>query len=366
MKLKFTHVLIFAVLLIIVVILCIDFDTNKITKVIDGNTVELKNGATVKLIGVSSTTQGKEELKKYINTKVSLKADKSNKFNPDKDLIKGKTVYAYVTSKRNKRCLNSALLQKGYSELVEETYLTDSLEAYRSYANKGEAEREVTPTPTPVVPIEYVKEDIKLPEYKMPQERRHSTWYSDGNLNVDMLAEACDFDCPYTRSFAVQLASRASGVFNIKQVCEIFDYCYNKWSYVNDPKGKHDYVAYASESIFNSLSGDCDDFAVLMASCVIAIGGEASVVVAYRANEAHAYAEVCISNFDTQDVLDIIKARFPQYTIDEIHIKNHDGKQWLNLDWQASYPGGPYWEGTRSIYTYSTSTGEWHWSGKEN
>lgn len=365
MKLKFRHVLIFAVLLIIVVIICWDRDV-KISKVIDGNTVELSNGATVKLIGITNTVQGQQQLEKnFKGTKVVLIPDNSNKFNvgkvskKDKESCKGMTVYAYVKTKK-KLCLNSLFLKKGWAQLMEETFLSDSLEAYRRYSHTPEST--VTPDPNPVEPINYQEDNIVLPDYVLPADRKHSHWYADGNMNIEMIKEACDFDRPYTRSFAVKLAGRSPGVFNIYQVCEIFDYCYKKWHYVNDPSGQ-EYVAYASESIYNSLSGDCDDFAVLMASCIIAIGGEASIVTAYRSDSGHAYAEVCVSGANENDLISAIQERFPQYTIDGLHIKEHDGKKWLNLDWQAGYPGGPYWScNTKDTYTYSAYSNDWHWN----
>lgn len=240
--------------------------------------------------------------------------------------------------------------------------MSDSLEVYRDKYASSKSIAQLTPTP--VTPIKYQNDDINLPEYKSPTDRVHSHWYSDGEKNIGMLEEVCDFNLPYTRNFAVELAGRAPGRFNMKQICEIFDYCYNNWHYVNDPAGT-EYVARASESIHNSLSGDCDDFAVLMASCIIAIGGEASIITASRGDgRGHAYAEVCISSFSENDVLSVVRARFPQYNISSLHISSHDGKTWLNLDWQAGYPGGPYWSSTRkTTYVYSASTNSWHLDG---
>ena len=361
MRLKFKHVLIFAALLVIVVIMLWNIDV-KIARVIDGNTLELSNGVTVKLIGVSSTIQGREELQGYLGSSVLLRPDNTNLFNPD-ELTKDMTVYAYLISDDNNLCLNAILLKKGLASVVEETYLNDSLDAFRRYGSAAKSNQNMVLTP--VNPIAYQNDDINLPEYVSPTGRVHSHWYADGNLNIDMIKEACDFDLPYTRNFAVQLAGRAQGTKNIKQICEIFDYCYNKWHYVNDPAGQ-EYVARASESIHNNLSGDCDDFAVLMSSCMLAIGFEPSIITAYRNDgSGHAYAEVCVSQFFESEMLETIRARFPQYSISSLHINEHDGKRWLNLDWQAGYPGGPYWNSSnKGTYIYSASTNSWHWNGR--
>lgn len=362
MKLKIKHIGFFAVAIFIVAIMLWDTDVT-ISKVVDGNTVELSNGITVKLIGVSSTIEGREFIKeRYVNnTSVLIRPDNTNKFNPD-DLKKGSMVYAYLIMQDFKKCLNSKLLEEGVCSLVEDTYLSDSLNVYRDKYASSKSEAQLTPTP--VTPIIYQNDDIQLPDYVSPNGRVHSHWYTDGNQNIDMIKEACDFDLPYTRNFAVQLAGRSSGSKEFKQICEIFDYCYNKWHYVNDPAGQ-EYVARASESIHNNLSGDCDDYAVLMASCMLAIGFEPSIITAYRGDgSGHAYAEVCISQFNENDILKVVKSRFPQYTISSLHTSNHDGKKWLNLDWQAGYPGGPYWSSNnKGTYVYSASSNNWHWNG---
>ena len=79
-----------------------------------------------------------------------------------------------------------------------------------------------------------------------------------------MLEQAVDYTNSLTKSFANLLASKSEGSYNLGQICEIYSYLRKKWKYVNDPVD-NEYVAYASESIQDcNLSGDCDDFAVLM------------------------------------------------------------------------------------------------------
>ena len=178
-----------------------------------------------------------------------------------------------------------------------------------------------------------------------------------------MLQEACDYNLPYTKMFANQLAGRAKGEFSIEQVCEIFDYCYSHWRYVNDPKGQ-EYVQRASESIAGSLTGDCDDFAVLVASCILACGGDACIVSARGADGGHAYPEVDINSFrksqDLGSLQQVISSRYSAYSPQSLSIREHNGHQWLNLDWQAAYPGGPYFNGIDKD-CYAIVDGEWTW-----
>lgn len=328
---------------------------------VDNNcTITLSDGSIVRLIGVSSTEQAKKELTNLIGEKITLQPDGSANFDPH-ILKKGDVVDAYLLlNDNNYECINATLLKKGLAELEEGGHLVDSLEAFRDYAEIGKRDRDSSPTPISQV-IDYTQDSIRLPLYIPQPERRHNTWYSNMESNIGMLEEACDYNLPYTKMFANQLAGRSKGVFSIEQVCEIFDYCYKKWRYVNDPAGQ-DYLARASESIFSSLTGDCDDFAILIASCILACGGDACIVYANGSNGCHAYPEVNINSFrrnkDISYIEDVIKNRFSRYSPSTLSIREKDGKTWLNLDWQAAYPGGPYFKAEKKVF-YTIISGEW-------
>lgn len=352
------HIIITVLVLLLLAIFFWPTGDFKIAGIEDGNIVRLNNGTQVKLIGISATVEGKEYLEdQFLERPVFLLSDSSAPFNPN-NLDGHETIYAYVLDK-HRRCINSELLRLGLVELQEGTYLKDSLRKFRSYAQSQGEKKPLTPTPTPV--INYEEDDIILPEFKYKNERRHNCWYVDGNLNIDMLKEACDYNLPYTKSFANDLAGRSQGPFNPGQICEIFDYCYNKWRYVNDPKGQ-EYVACASESIACNLSGDCDDFAVLMASCMLAIGGDACVNSGYNPGGGHAFTEVDISGFNKTVVLDVIREHFKQYNIKMLHTRQDGNHLWLNLDWQAAYPGGPYYDCSNGRSAYPCVNGQWHYN----
>lgn len=355
-------ILIFISIAIIITICVWPHHTLKIKEVTDGNTIVLQNGATVRLLGVASTEQAKEELVALVGNEIDLQADQSSFFDKER-LSATSVVYAYVLlPEYNYECINSTLLKKGYSTLVENC--TDSIMAFKRYASIGK-NKNVSPTPTPVKPINYEDNDIILPQYVLPAERKYSNWYKDGHKNLEMLEEACDFNLPYTKSFANGLAAKSEGDYQsmgIEQVCEIFDYCYNKWRYVSDP-AEQEYVARASETIYASLTGDCDDFAVLLASCVLAIGGKTRITTAYNSNSGHAFAELDITEMDRNHIIDAINKHFGERIITDIATKNENGRVWMNLDWQASYPGGNYWAySRRSVYTREGN--EWRWDGE--
>jgi hypothetical protein len=184
-------------------------------------------------------------------------------------------------------------------------------------------------------------------------DRRITFWSINGEENIEMLKESCDYNVPKTKGFANKLAGKASlsdGTFNIEQLCEIFDYCYSKWRYVNDPKGS-EYLAKASETIASSLTGDCDDFAILIASCMLAIGGDVCIVTAQGPTGGHAYAEVDISHMKLEHVKSYIKQKFNSHRISNIVYRKDGSYIWLNLDWSGDYPGGPTFKAsTRDIY----------------
>ena len=100
-----------------------------VTEVLDGNTLVLKNGTTVHLIGVADTPASKEYLTdKSLNQKVKIQFDRSKY----PDVETEKEVWAYVKTLAG-ASLNGNILRLGYSRL-ERDFLTDSLQVYSSYS----------------------------------------------------------------------------------------------------------------------------------------------------------------------------------------------------------------------------------------
>lgn len=329
----------------------------KIKSIVDGSTIELNNGAIVTLIGIEPTVESKNMLNEYKGEKIVIIPDGSQYFNPN--MMKSKTRYnAYVLLKSGGH-INSKLLSSGVTNLNTAPPLRDSLDSFQKIAKLNDREKHPEPTPEPKPIINYEEEDFVLPPYN-GTERKESHWYIDGNQNIAMLEDACDYNLPYTKSFANRLASNSAGPYNIGQVCEIFRYCFNKWRYVNDPKDV-EYVARASESINASLTGDCDDFAVLIASCILAIGGDACINVGRNPTGGHAFTEVDISQWEYNDVLRAINNYFSEYNISSLSTRRDGNKLWMNLDWQTAYPGGPYYDCSTSRDSYPFHNGHWTW-----
>jgi hypothetical protein len=180
-----------------------------------------------------------------------------------------------------------------------------------------------------------------------------------GGESGQKLAAALSPMDPLTRNTAIKLAARNEGAFHVEQVAEVWAGVRKPWRYVNDPEGR-EYFATASESIENGYIGDCDDFAVTLASMVIAIGGKARVILMDGPKGGHAYAEACVQGEPSKVAAALqkhYKNKFRRYITGSIpkNISYRSSAEcpiWLNLDWSASVPGGPYEAETWAVAVY--------------
>jgi tetratricopeptide (TPR) repeat protein len=173
-----------------------------------------------------------------------------------------------------------------------------------------------------------------------------------------------ELEHPLVRRTAATIVSNVSGDLTIDQICAIFDYIKfgNKaaniagWSYVSEP-GWLDVCTYANETLElgartnHSGIGDCDDFAILMASLVESIGGTSKVILAYGNGTGHAFTEVYLGKIgvNTHDLITMDQWLKQNYKTDELRLRFDENTYdvWLNLDWGQDengefHPGGPY------------------------
>ncbi len=165
--------------------------------------------------------------------------------------------------------------------------------------------------------------------------------------NKSKIINAIDFENPKVRDFAIMSVNNYfkdvkgyNDYFTLIQCFAVFKEINSNWNYVSDPKGL-EYIASASESV-QYLSGDCDDHSILMAACVRSIGGTPRLIH----TDGHIYPELLIGNKSDMESINYLikKVLFPEesngktlhYHIDE------RGNVWLNLDYTAKYPGGPF------------------------
>jgi hypothetical protein len=162
--------------------------------------------------------------------------------------------------------------------------------------------------------------------------------------------EAIDATHPQTRNTAVGIAAQDDGPFRIEQVARIWSHVRGRWRYVNDPHGD-EFFAKASDTIHvNNYAGDCDDFAIVLSAMIEAIGGRTRIVMLDGEQGGHAYAEVCLPE-PAEDVAQRLAVHYrrnwDEYLgrtrLSNIHFRTSpECPVWLNLDWNARVPGGPY------------------------
>jgi predicted RNA-binding Zn-ribbon protein involved in translation (DUF1610 family) len=175
--------------------------------------------------------------------------------------------------------------------------------------------------------------------------------------NLTSLIKAVDISNETTNDFAVRLASKFPGEYNIGQICQIYDYIVRNWKYVNDSDKMENFRS-ASRTIKNNFSGDCDDFAILLAALIESIGGDARISFAYNDEGGHAFTEVLATN-SKEDMQAIVEEINTLYGTDQFEIhyyEDTDGRCWLNLDWfgQPQHPGGQYFNYNKRTIYYPT------------
>lgn len=165
--------------------------------------------------------------------------------------------------------------------------------------------------------------------------------------NKSEIIDAVDYTNPKVRNFALMATTKyfrdVPGYKKQRRMIQcfaVFKEIRNNWNYVNDPKNR-EYIAYASESL-QHFSGDCDDHAILMAASIRAIGGTPRIIH----TGGHLYPEMLVgsktdletANYLIKELLFVEESRGKEihYHIDE------GGQVWLNLDYTAKFPGGPF------------------------
>ena len=127
-----------------------------------------------------------------------------------------------------------------------------------------------------------------------------------------------------------------------KQICRqlsLIKYIKENFKYVSDPSG-FDYFAPPTESIA-LMAGDCDDYSILMASVIKAIGGNVRIIWAPR----HVYPELfCGDKANFDKYLSAIYLFFEKEIGDKQIYYRLDKNQnhWLNIDYTDRYPGSVY------------------------
>lgn len=165
--------------------------------------------------------------------------------------------------------------------------------------------------------------------------------------NKSKIINAIEYQNPKVRNFAIMATSKHfkdvkgySDYRTIIQCFAVFKEINSRWNYVSDPKAR-DYIATATESLLY-FSGDCDDHSILMAATIKSIGGTPRLIH----TTGHIYPEILIGSLtDLEKVNFLIKNVL--FTAESSNKKlfyhvDERGQIWMNLDYTATYPGGPF------------------------
>ncbi len=124
----------------------------------------------------------------------------------------------------------------------------------------------------------------------------------------------------YVLKNVTDILSNKRGLSKYRQIEYLWRYARDHWNYVNDPAISQDTWRSASETIENyyfvngkCYTGDCDDFAILMASFAKQVGYKSRVVTVFNNKGGHAYAEF-----------------------------SEDGNTWIPMDWVEEFGGEPF------------------------
>lgn len=174
-------------------------------------------------------------------------------------------------------------------------------------------------------------------------------WYyknfgTDQQATSVLLYEASDPYPPKVHLFVLKTIGREdSGPLHLSQVCRVWEEVHDNWTYVTDARNTLHFAS-ATTTIEVGLKGAADDFSILMAAALSAIGAETIIRIVDGELEDHVFTELELGDEKTaQAAVYYLAARYhKEPPVIARGIKRRDGRFYLNLDWFADHPGGDY------------------------
>ena len=160
-----------------------------------------------------------------------------------------------------------------------------------------------------------------------------SAWLPCKNFNF------CDkvdpYDLSVRKSSADAIANNLNSAYSIKQIIDVYVWAKENIKYQNVPLDN--YAPYRPSETIYTKTGDCKNYAAVIASMIVSIGGTARIVAIPSCK--HAFAEVLIGGKKELDAAaEETKSRYQQDIT--INIVEDKSGYWLILDGAGSqYPG---------------------------
>lgn len=128
----------------------------------------------------------------------------------------------------------------------------------------------------------------------------------------------------------------------VEQIVEMQKYVYRNWHYIYDPVTGKDTWRSAEATLSlkykGQYSGDCDDFAILIASIARQIGLRSRMVGGFDGNNGHAFAEFLVPINESKNKL--------LYNTD---FRTDASGKWISLDW---FKGSDHNKYTQNVKIY--------------
>lgn len=143
------------------------------------------------------------------------------------------------------------------------------------------------------------------------------------------------------RELTINLKTSSS---QLDQISKMKKHVQNKWHYIYDPAIGKDTWRSAEATISlkysGKYSGDCDDYAILLASFARQIGLKSRVVGGFDGDSGHAFAEFQIEKGDMNSA----------YLNDFDYRIVSDGSYWVSLDWFSGNEHTRFTRNTKVLY----------------
>jgi WD40 repeat protein len=191
----------------------------------------------------------------------------------------------------------------------------------------------------------------------MPCSAQHALPTTSGGPDLqDEIGNKLDLGNANIEQTAVTMARDYPGEYSVNQVGAIYNSLVQGWSYYSDPNCKESYKN-ANLSLQDGVRagtvgvGDCDDFAILIASLIESLGGSTRIIFSQdeETGQGHAYAEAYLGQKDDPRLAELenwIKGEFGKSFIPGMRFE--DEEVWINLDYNSSYIGGPFFGGEKA------------------